>query len=149
QFLAEDVQDHYNPVVEWSERTIAVPPGGPGTGCGEKDGWVAIGNAASYRYRNHTNAMPPGCAPGSANGLTEVRLHRHPNHDRIIDVKVRAKNTTPYQPALINGGTGKIRMSATVESTIGPTNVDRCAHTFVPVNCAPNGSGTTLKCKTD
>ena len=133
-------------MIEWSARTLAVPPGGLGTGCAPKDGWIILGGG-SYRYRNKSNAFPPACVPGSANGLTEVRLHRQSSDGRTVDVKVRATDTTLLQIPVIEFGTARLRLSMTAESIIGPTNVDRCAHSFLPLECKTNGKGTKLGCR--
>ena len=80
QLLVETADgSDYTPIVEWSAETLAVPPGAPGTGCAPKDGWVVSANGASFRYRNVSNALPPACVTGSANGLTDVRVKRRPN----------------------------------------------------------------------
>lgn len=50
----------------------AILPGGPG--CGSRDGWRRVGNG--FTYRNETNALPPACIPGSAGGLTRMRLRK-------------------------------------------------------------------------
>ena len=147
QVLLEDYDSDYAPVAEWSARTIAVPPGGIGTGCFEKDGWVASNTGSTYRYRNLSLAMPPACAGGSARGLTEVRLHRTPKDPRIVDVKVRVANTTLLHVPLIENKRARLRLSVTVGAAIGPTNVDYCAHSFLPLECKLNGSGSALTCK--
>src|SRR5262249_5033873 len=53
-----------------------VPPGLQGSGCGTLDGWKVSGRAPNrtYTYKNLTGALPPGCAPGSANGLKVLKL---------------------------------------------------------------------------
>jgi hypothetical protein len=47
-------------------------PGNPG--CGRRDGWHPTGSGVVYR--NETNALPPACIPGSAEGLTRLRLKK-------------------------------------------------------------------------
>lgn len=146
QLLIEDVDDYYAPVAAWTAQTIAIPPGAPGTGCFEKDGWVASKTGSTYRYRNISFAFPPACAGYSARGLTEVRLHRSPTDPRIVDVKVRVKNTTLLQNPTLSGKTARIRLSVTVDSEISPTNVEDCAHSQ-PIVCKLNGSESSLACK--
>jgi hypothetical protein len=45
-----------------------------GRGCGSRDGWRRA--RSGFVYRNETGALPPSCTPGSAGGLTRVRLRR-------------------------------------------------------------------------
>ncbi len=49
-----------------------VPPGEPSTGCDRRDGWVK--RRSRFEYRNFSNALPPRCEPGSAQGLTSLRF---------------------------------------------------------------------------
>ena len=145
QIVAEDFDGGYAPVIEWSARTLAVPPGGPGSGCAAKDGWVALGSG--YRYRNHSNAFPPACTPGSANGLTEIRVHRQSSDGRTVDVKVRASDTDVLHVPTIQYGSSRLRLAVTLESTIGASNADRCAHSFLPLECKANSKQTTVNCR--
>lgn len=144
QLLVEDDHAAYAPLVEWSARTLAIPAGAVGSGCGPKDGWTAAATGSSYRYRNVSNALPPACLPGSANGLSGVRLKRRPNDPSEVDVKVRTHGTT-FASALT--GVESARVSLTLEATIGATNQERCAASYFPFACRPNGSGTKLVCK--
>ena len=50
--------------------SAAALPAGPG--CGSRDGWRRV--SSGFVYRNETNALPPGCVPGSAGGLRRFRL---------------------------------------------------------------------------
>src|SRR5262249_39455732 len=52
----------------------AAIPGG--RGCGRGDGWHRVRNG--FVYRNGTDALPPGCIPGSAGGLRRLRLRKRP-----------------------------------------------------------------------
>lgn len=76
--------------------TTAVPPGAPGTGCDPRDGWTG-----RYRYRNYSNALPPACTPGSANGLSRMTIRRSKANAFKIDVT--AAVTIPAVPAAIAG----------------------------------------------
>lgn len=144
QLLVEDDADGYAPIVEWSARTLAVPPGPPGSGCGPKDGWIAAANGKSFRYRNGSNALPPTCAAGSANGLTDVRLKRRADDPRDVDVKVKARGTT-FATTL--AGIESVRLSVTFEAAIGAGNVVHCAASFFPLACKADGSGSKLVCR--
>jgi hypothetical protein len=146
QIMAEDPDAAFAPIVEWSARTLAIPPGALHSGCGPKDGWSESASGSSYKYRNRSNALPPTCAPGSANGLTEIRLLKKSADARIVDVKIRAKNTTSQSTPALDGNPS-IRLSMTAEAVIGPSNADRCGFSFLPLACKVNGTGTTLSCK--
>jgi hypothetical protein len=145
QLLVETADGYdYAPIVEWSAQTLAVPPGGPGSGCAPKDGWVVSANGASFRYRNDSNALPPACVAGSANGLTDVRVKRRPNDPHGADLKVKARGSV-FATAL--AGIESVRLSVTFDPTIGASNHDRCAASFFPLLCKASGSGTKLVCR--
>jgi hypothetical protein len=50
-------------------------PGGAG-GCAAGDGWTTTGEGFDkvWLYRNRSGALPPACAPGSANGIVAVQI---------------------------------------------------------------------------
>ncbi len=73
---------------------VAVPPGGPGTGCDPRDGWKVHGAVAGYR--NRSNALPPLCTPGSAQGIQAVRLK---NRATDVAVAVRTKGSPVVAPS--------------------------------------------------
>jgi cysteine-rich repeat protein len=76
----------------------AVPPGLVGGGCDVKDGWKVRPSAAVYK--NVSGALPPGCAPGSANGLRTVKVKDRLAKDGTMQVRVKARNATiPTVPA--------------------------------------------------
>ncbi len=72
--------------------TGPVPPGGPGTGCDPKDGWKGL------TYVNKSGALPPTCAPGSAQGLRSVKLKDKRAKGRGIFVTVKAVGATIPPP---------------------------------------------------
>lgn len=144
QLLVEDDANSYASIVEWSARTLAVPAGPPGSGCAPKDGWIAAANGKSFRYRNVSNALPPTCAAGSANGLSDVRLKRRADDPRAVDVKVKARGTA-FATTL--AGVESVRLSVTFEAAIGAGNVDRCAASFFPLACKADGGGNKLVCR--
>ena len=128
QLLLHSFVPEYTSLAEWSARTISIPAGGLGTGCDPRDGWTTSKNGASRRYRNHSNALPPTCLHGSANGLTEVRLLRKSADWRTVDVKVRAKDARLADIPTFDEGPGPLLwFSVTLGSTLGPENADRCA----------------------
>jgi hypothetical protein len=136
--------------VEWSARTVAIPAGGVGSGCDPRDGWTSSKNGASRRYRNFSNALAPGCLRDSAKGLKEIRLLRKSADWRVVDIKIRAKNTTIETLPTLQDGSGRdvdLWLSATLGSTLGPENADTCAKTERPLACVPNGKATAVTCK--
>ncbi len=64
--------------------SVAALRGGPG--CGSHDGWRRVRNG--FVYNNETGALPPACIPGSAGGLTRVRL-KHRTSVRLSNGRVR------------------------------------------------------------
>ncbi|MCC6765628.1 MAG: hypothetical protein IT293_13285 [Deltaproteobacteria bacterium] len=148
QLLLDSFVPEYASLAEWSARTIVIPGGGPGTGCDPRDGWTASKNGASRRYRNHSNALPPACERGSANGLKEVRLLRKSVDWRVVDVKVRAKDMRlPNPPSFEPGPDALVWLSTTIGVTLGPENANRCANTRPPLVCVHNVKGTAITCK--
>ncbi|MCC6848726.1 MAG: hypothetical protein IT294_09505 [Deltaproteobacteria bacterium] len=148
QLLLDSFVPEYASLAEWSARTVAIPAGGPGKGCDPRDGWTTSKNGASRRYRNHSNALPPACGRGSANGLKEIRLLRKSSDWRIVDLKVRAKDMQlPNPPAFEFGHDALVWLSTTVGATLGPETAGRCANTRPPLVCVRNGTGTAITCK--
>lgn len=148
QLLLHSFVPEYASLAEWSVRTLSIPAGGPGTGCDPRDGWTTSKNGASHRYRNHSDALPPTCLHGSANGLTEVRLLRKSADWRTVDVKVRAKDARLADIPTFDEGQGPLLwFSVTLGATLGPDNAARCANTRPPLHCVPNGKGTAITCK--
>ena len=125
----------YNPAVEGAEIAISgssliwaranptpVPPGLVGTGCGITDGWKVRGRAPnfSYTYKNLTNALPPGCVPGSANGLKVMKFKDQIAKDGSFQFQLTVKNATlpPVPPAPV---------SATIVLGQSPGAAGQCA----------------------
>ncbi len=147
QLLVDGFAPDYIALVEWSARTLAIPAGGLGTGCDPRDGWTTSKNGASRRYRNHSDALPPKCLRGSANGLTEIRLLRKSPDWRVVDIKVRANNTTiGALPSFDDGRDASVWLSTTLGSTLGPGNADSCANMRRPLTCVRNGKRTAVTC---
>lgn len=76
----------------------AVPAGGPASGCDPRDGWYG-GGGRSFKYQNYSNAFPPDCTPGSANGLVRLKVRR----TTPSVVQLSAMMTTGTDPASIVG----------------------------------------------
>jgi hypothetical protein len=58
--------------------------------CGPRDGWTS--GSGRYKYRNYSNAMPPDCIPGSAQGLRQFDITLNGRRDRKVKV---AKGSLP------------------------------------------------------
>ncbi len=99
----------YDPSVEGAEVVLTgtdvlyqratptpIPPGLVGSGCGLLDGWKVSGRAPnfSYTYKNLTNALPPACTPGSANGVRVVKFKDKLAKDGTVQFQVSVKNAT-------------------------------------------------------
>ena len=91
------------------QRTVPlpVPPGPLGSGCGPFDGWKVSGRSPnfSFTYKNLTNALPPGCAAGSANGLRVAKVKDRLARDGTIQFEVKTKASTlpPIPGAPVTG----------------------------------------------
>jgi len=71
---------------------LSIPPG---AGCNLTDGWfiTSPGTAPTWRYRNRSGALPPGCAPGSALGIESVQVRdRRARANDALQFKVKARN---------------------------------------------------------
>jgi len=99
QLLVEEVpfeSPDFFTVFELSHRTTPIPAGAPGTGCDPMDGWVQ--SASSAVYTNRSNALPPACLPGSANGLVRMKLRDRRQLDGSIAYKVRTRDSVVVPP---------------------------------------------------
>jgi len=73
--------------------TTALPPGPPGSGCDPaRDGWKV--KPGSYVYKNVSNALPPACIPGSANGVRVVKVKDKLDRDATIQFRVKVRNAS-------------------------------------------------------
>jgi hypothetical protein len=73
--------------------TTALPPGPPGSGCDPmRDGWKV--KPGLYVYKNASNALPPACIPGSANGVRVVKVKDKLDRDATIQFRVKARNAS-------------------------------------------------------
>jgi hypothetical protein len=91
QVLLEDL-GAAAPMIALTAATTPVPAGAPGTGCDSRDGWRKQG------YRNRSGALPPGCAPGSAQGLRRVRLEDRRARGGGVDVAIGGRGATLDPP---------------------------------------------------
>lgn len=54
--------------------------------CDPRDGWSASGSR-KRRYRNYSNALPPACTPGSAQGLQDYQSRWYGTADVMLKLK--------------------------------------------------------------
>jgi Dictyostelium (slime mold) repeat/Haemagglutinin repeat len=87
---------------------VNVPGGLIGSGtCGSSDGWKVAGAATkrTWKYVNKSGALPPGCAAGSAKGVSSILIKDQRNSSKAaFFVKAKAKGATLEQ-ALVNPAT--------------------------------------------
>ena len=97
--------------------------------CGPRDGWVGGHN---YKYKNYSDALPPSCTPGSAQGL---RLGTF-KWTGINDIKLKVSKTSLPQVV------GPLRVG--VYPGTGPAN--ECDGFVAVANCevAPGKAKCTV-----
>jgi hypothetical protein len=73
---------------------VSVPGGS--SGCESGDGWTTTGEGFNkvWLYRNRSGALPPGCAPGSANGIASVQ---------ITDQRLKSKHGLAFKVKMKSG----------------------------------------------
>jgi hypothetical protein len=76
----------------------SIPGGAVGSSpCDPKDGWLTSGSPTSptWKYTNRSGALPPGCAPGSAKGISKAFVKDLRNTSKAsLQLKIKAKNAT-------------------------------------------------------
>jgi hypothetical protein len=149
QLFIEDEAAGWTPYFALASLTSppsAVPPGGPGSGCGAKDGWRANANRTRFTYINKSGALPSaGCAPGSALGLERVTVkdQREPEDLGLVAVMFRIKNaslTVPFQDGPEDAAL-YLRIAASF------TAYDDTACGEISKDCSLNQSRDTLDCR--
>jgi hypothetical protein len=121
----------------------AIPPGAVGSGCDPRDGWKQA-SGSTFRYRNASDAFPPACVAGSADGLTRVtmRLNRRDSWDTKVQVALRGVPLTtpplgPMSAVVVRGLGGNQEVTGACLALATPS----------PVACTRNASGKRLRCK--
>lgn len=148
QLLLEDEGRNFTSLFDLSAITLPVPSGGPGSGCMPKDGWAVNGSLTAYKYRNFSGALPPTCAPGSAQGLTSFFVtDTRARNGKPIALSVRTKGSTILAPLVPSIGVafGELRLSINLQGTVGGLP---CAIKSMPLpNCKLTGAGRKLTCR--
>ena len=83
-------------LLDLTERGAPIP--GEGHTCGPRDGWRSDPARHVAVYTNRSGALPPTCAPGSAQGLRRLALHR-PTYRDGIDVRLEVSGGAFPSPA--------------------------------------------------
>jgi hypothetical protein len=93
-------------------------------GCDARDGWFRAG------YVNKSNALPPACVAGSAQGLRHVKMR----WDGALDVRLKVRESS--LPAVVGP------LGVAVYNGTGPAN--ECDGWVDNASCS--GSGTSVRC---
>lgn len=107
---------------------LVIPGGGPGSGCDPRDGWQLNG---SYIYHNFSNAMP-GCSPGSALGLTRIRIKDQRPTRGYIAFKAKGSNASVANPTA--GARLVVALSAIDGTPCAETDLE-CRETTSAATC--------------
>ncbi len=119
--------------------------------CGAKDGWTTkSGSRPSWKYRNRSGRLPPGCSPGSARGLNFVQFKDlRSNRKAAIQFKLLAKDMDfDHVPAL---PLTKLQLTVTpARHEVGNASEDaiggQCAEALITGNPIPE-KGAKPNCK--
>jgi hypothetical protein len=112
---------------------LTVTAGASGSGCLPGDGWSR--RRRTLTYRNHSDALPPACTPGSAHGLRMLRIDaRHAAVGRLgLRAVIRGVTAKP---------TGRLRVTIVLGSDAAAGAAGRCA--VQSVGCTGRAHG--LRC---
>ncbi len=109
-----------------------IPPGGPGTGCGKRDGWRGA------TYRNKSDAVdPPACPDGSAQGLHLLTLKDRRAKDKGIRLVAKVRSSGMTAP------TGPVRATIVLGGADAGRAGECAVHTFA--SCKANAGGIVCK----
>jgi hypothetical protein len=131
QLLIENVGDVDTALFELTNRTHPVPT----TGCDTKyDGWK------KGTYKDHSGALPPTCAPGSADGLVGLHFADRRARGKGIPFTLRTKNSRYPTPS------GAIRATIVLGAEVEAGLAGECATiTFPASRCRHHA--TTIRCR--
>jgi cysteine-rich repeat protein len=141
QVLIEDRAEDGGRMLALTHATTPIPPGRPGTGCDDADGWRSDPPGSRHLYRNRSDAIDPAaCTPGSAGGLDSLELEGHGRGKRPMTFRLMARHTTVERPA------GPIRVMLVFGATAEAGLAGNCArHEFT--DCDYDLSRTVLTCR--
>lgn len=122
-------------VFDLSRRTQRVP--GNDATCGAQDGWRSYASRNRSVYTNRSGKLGPGCAAGTAAGLSRIVLHRR---EQRVDFTVRAHVSTAAPSA------GPLRLTVVLGGTELGGDGSCASRDLAAVACAPRGGGARLVC---
>jgi hypothetical protein len=119
---------------------LGTPIPGGRQGCGPRDGWRTDPGRHRAVYTNRSGALPPSCAPGSAQGLRRLELHRGLSRHRIdVRLKVAGGELPPPATALEL----IVRLGG-----LGDDVTTACgSRRFDAADCRGDGTGDALFCR--
>ena len=142
QVLVESIPTYASPfaVFDLTHRTTPIPGGGPGTGCAPTDGWRAVGT--SLVYTNRSNALPPTCQPGTANGLVRLKLKDRRALGRGIYFQMRTRSSIVPSPTTL------VRVTVVLGGTAASGLEGSCAERLLSdLACAFSSNGSRFECR--
>jgi hypothetical protein len=141
QFTLEDGENGFAAIYDVSHRTIAIPPGAPGTGCSPDDGWTTTASGR-HKYVNKSGSFPPACVPGSAQGLA-VALFK----PRAGAYRVKLKATDASISAPLDDGRD-LRAVIALGADAAASNTGPCGAADGPTfDCNLSANGASLRCR--
>jgi hypothetical protein len=134
QILLEDLGGPAT-LLDLTAATSPIPAGGPGTGCGPKDGWKKT------TYKNTSGALdPPTCPGGSAHGLRNLRFKDKRAKDHGLLFRAQGGGRSLGKPV------GPLRMTIVLGADEAAGLGGECAsYTFAAGACT--AKKTTLRCR--
>jgi len=110
----------YGDVMTLDSSATPIPPQSAGVCLAQRDGWKAT--ARKTTYRNKSNALPPACTPGSAQGLQQLSFSLKPS---------TGTTTVQLSTAGVAAGSGPVEVIIGADTTMGG-----CARVvFAPEDC--------------
>jgi hypothetical protein len=107
--------------------------GASGSGCMPGDGWSR--RRRTFTYRNHSDALPPACTPGSAHGLRMLRINARRAAVGRLGLRAVVRGVTAKP-------TGRLRVTIVLGSDPATGAAGRCGVETV----ACTGHGHSLRC---
>ncbi len=121
---------------------VAPPPVAPSTGPVVSS--LAAGAAAPIQYLNASGALPPGCLPGSAQGITLVRIgDRAPASTAPIPYEIEAHGLALAQPP----GIGFFRLAMAFEPQPAPGIASAAAQAGQCMEVVAPRTGVPFDCR--
>jgi len=150
QIRIDDLGSGGSAIFELSYLTKPIPPGPQGTGCNARDGWKSDA-PGRYLYKNRSGAIdPPACTPGSAKGLSLLKLMDLRAIGDGVPFIAKARNASLPAPSgpLHISLVGPLRISLVLGATAGASNAGECGtYTFSPGDCVYGHTLTAMICR--